>query len=402
MPMTDTNPTYRTGGPKKMVIVSFVGNPMLNTDGNLVRIRNVLQFLVESDFNVTFYSFVGGSVWPWSANDEIDFRARFPTVSLVRDRRNFWLSLVQHLKSKLTALAPTLTAKIVAVTVPGLTPEWSRLRAEYPDAVFLLNYAMNATQLNGVDLSRACIETHDLWFRALALSRGQPIWHWYIARCMRRELSILDAARVVLSISRTEHTVFETLLQSSKIYYLPPNFKPQNEPKSSKAKEIDLLFLGSGNNKNIRGINGFLEMYRTWKLKPTLAIAGNVSSHVQVHPVSNSSVSILGHVESLPWLYEGVRAVICPVGGTGVNIKIFEALAHGKPAFATRAAIAALPKGSEECVFPLSETCIREVLADPGKLRAASTAALKYVDSPQIRNLWVDFGQALRDLLNGV
>ena len=128
-----------------MVIVSFVGNPMLKTDGNLVRIRHVLQFLVEFDFNVTFYSFVGGSVWPWSANDEIDFRASFPTVSLVRDRRNFGLSLVQHLKSKLTALAPTLTAKIVAVTVPGLTPEWSRLRAEYPDAVFLLNYAMNAT-----------------------------------------------------------------------------------------------------------------------------------------------------------------------------------------------------------------------------------------------------------------
>ena len=400
--MTDTNPTYRTGSHKKMVIVSFLGNPMLKTDGNLVRIRNVLQFLVESDFNVTFYSFVGTSVWPWSANDEIDFRATFPKISLVRDRRNFRLSLLEHLKRKLTALAPTLTAKIVAVTVPGLTPEWSRLRAEYPDAVFLLNYARNATQLNGVDLSRACIETHDLGFRALALSRGHPIWHSYIVRYMRRELSILDAARVVLSISRTEHTVFETLLQSPKIYYLPPNIKSQNEPEPSKAKEIDLLFLGSGNYKNVRGINGFLKMYRTWKVKPTLAIAGNVSSHVQVQPDSDSSVSIMGHVECLPQLYESVRAVICPVEGTGVNIKIFEALAHGKPAFASRAAIAALPKGSEECVFPLTETCIREVLADPYKMHAASTAALKYVENPYIRDLWADFEQALRDLLNGV
>jgi glycosyltransferase involved in cell wall biosynthesis len=219
---------------------------------------------------------------------------------------------------------------------------------------------------------------------------------------MRRELSILDAARVVLSISRTEHTVFEMLLQSSKINYLPPNNKPQNEPEPSKAKKIDLLFLGSGNYKNVRGINGFLEMYRTWKLKPTLAIAGTVSSHVQVDPVSDSSVSVMGHVKSLPSLYEGVRAAICPVEGTGVNIKILEALAYGKPSFATRAAIAALPQGSEECVFPLTETCIREMLTDPDKMRAASAAALKYVDSPHIRNLWADFGQALGDLFNGV
>src|SRR3984893_241723 len=212
MPMTDTNLTHRAGSPKKMAIVCFLGNPMPNTDGNLVRIRKVLQFLVESDFNVTFYSFGGTSVWPWSTKDEIDFRVSFPKVSLVRDRRSFWLDLVERIKNNLSALAPSLTAQIVAVTVPGLTPEWSLLRAKYPDAVFLLNYALNATQLNGVDLSRACIETHDLCFRALALSRRHPIWHWYIVRYMRRELSILDAARVVLSISRTEHTVFETLL----------------------------------------------------------------------------------------------------------------------------------------------------------------------------------------------
>ena len=398
--MTDRFLSQRPDSTKKMVVVTFLGNPMPNTDGNLVRIRSVLQFLVESGFNVTFYSFLGSN-WPWSPEDELNFRTHFPQISLVRDRWNLGLSLAERLKNNLTALAPAFTTRITAITIPGLTPEWSRLRTQYPDAIFLINYVMNATQLNGVDLSRACIETHDLCFRALALYRRRPIWHWDIVRHMGRELSILDAARVVLSISRTEHTVLEMLLQSSKIYYLPPNNKPQNEPDSSNAKKIDLLFLGSGNYKNVRGINGFLEMYQTWKLKPTLAIAGTVSSHVQVDPVSDSSVSVMGHVKNLPSLYEGVRAIICPVEGTGVNIKLLEALAYGKPAFATRAAIAALPQGSEECVFPLTETCIREVLTDPDKMRAASAAALKYVDSPHIRNLWADFGQALRDLLNG-
>ena len=398
--MTESALSQRPGVAKKMVVVTFFGNPMPNTDGNLVRIRNVLQFLVESGFNVTFYSFLGTS-WPWSSEDELHFRATFPQISLVRDRWNLGLSLAERLKNNLIALAPSLTARIMPISVPGLTPEWSRLRRKYPEAIFLINYAMNATQLNGVDLSRACIETHDLAFREFALNRGRPIWHWDIVRRMRRELSILDAARVVLSISRTEHTLFEMLLQSSKIYYLPPNNKRRDEPKPSTAKKIDLLFLGSGNYKNVRGINGFLKLYRTWKLKPTLAIVGTVSSHVLVDAVSDSSVSVMGYVENLPSLYEGVRAAICPVDGTGVNIKLLEALAYGKPAFATCAAIAALPEGSEECVFPLTETCIREVLTDPDKLRAASAAALKYIDSPHFRNLWAAFGQALRDLLNG-
>ena len=383
-----------------MVVVTFLGNPMPNSDGNLLRIRTVLQFLVEFGFNVTFYSFVGSGAWPWTAKDELNFCTTFPQVPLVIDRWNFGLTLVERFKNNLSALAPSLTTRIVAASVPSLTPKWSKLRAEYPDAVYLLNYAMNATQLNGIDLSRACIDTHDLCFRERALYHGLPIWHWDILRQMRRELSILDAAGVVLTISRTEHSVLETLLQTPKVCYLPPHNKPLTEPDSHTVAQTDLLFLGSGNYKNVRGINSFLEAYRTWKSRPTLAIAGSVSSHAIVDLAGDFSVSIMGYVENLPLLYQGVRAAICPVEGTGVNIKLLEALAYGKPVFASAGAIAALPRGWEGCVFPLTETSIREVLDDANRLRAASAAALKYVDSPYIRGLWADFQQALRDLLN--
>ena len=401
MSMPDSNLHHRGGNAKKMVIVSFLGNPMPNTDGNLVRICKVLQFLVESGFNVTFYSFVASTVWPWNEKDERDFRANFPQVSLVRDRWNVWLALVERLKNNLIALAPSFAARIAAVSVPGLTPKWSRLRADYPDAVILLNYVMNATQLNGVEVTRACIETHDLCFRELALNRRQPIWHWDILRRMRRELAILDAAALVLSISRTEHAVFETLLQTPKVCYLPPYNKPRMEPNACNAATIDLLFLGSGNYKNIRGINSFLEEYRTWKTKPTLAIAGTVSGHVNVDPITDAGVCVMGYVEDLASLYRRARATICPVEGTGVNMKLVEALAYGKPTFASAAGIAALPQGSEECVFPLTEICIQEVLYDAKKLSAAGAAALKYVDSPYIHSLWADFRQVMRDLLNG-
>ena len=112
--------------------------------------RTVLQFLVEFGFNVTFYSFAGSGAWPWTAKDELNFRTKFPQISLVIDRWNFGLTLVQRFKNNLSALAPSLTTRIVAASVPSLTPKWSKLRAEYPDAVYLLNYAMNATNSTGL------------------------------------------------------------------------------------------------------------------------------------------------------------------------------------------------------------------------------------------------------------
>jgi glycosyltransferase involved in cell wall biosynthesis len=173
------------------------------------------------------------------------------------------------------------------------------------------------------------------------------------------------------------------------------------EDESSNSQKTDLLFLGSKNYKNVRGINDFLARYRTWNTRPTLAIAGTVSNYVEVDHVNEPSVSVLGYVPDLLSLYQSVCATICPVDGTGVNIKLLEALAYGKPSFASSSAIAALPPGWEGCVFPLTETSIREVLDDANRLRAASAAALKYVASPYIRGLWSEFRQALIDLSDG-
>ena len=44
--------------------------------------------------------------------------------------------------------------------------------------------------------------------------------------------------------------------------------------------------------------------------------------------------------------------MICPVEGTGANIKVLEALAYGKPVFACESAISGLPPGSEFVCVP--------------------------------------------------
>jgi glycosyltransferase involved in cell wall biosynthesis len=382
---------------------------MPETDGNYARMRQVLRFLMDSgDFNVIFYSYSETREPRWTAKDEAKFRAMFPRVVLVHDKTSRRIQIVERIKSNFTALVPALTARIVRIGVPGLTPKWAQLRAEHPDGLYLLNYALSAVQLNGIDLSKSCIESHDLCFRAHADVRGRPIWNWEVLRYLRRELSILDAAAIVLAIAYTEKTILDAFLRKPRICYLPPHYRPQREVEQVQEAEqvqsemtarekTDLLFLGSDNFKNIRGINEFLKDYRRWKIRPDLAIAGKVSTHAEVNPARDRTIKVLGYVADLPSLYESVRATICPIEGTGVNIKLLEALSYGKPTFASQEAIAALPPGSEDCVFPLTETSVRELIDNPAKLRLASVAALKYVDSPYVRGLWSDFRQALLD-----
>ncbi len=383
----------------KHVIVYFTGNPMPSITGNRARIRQVVGFLAAAGFRVTFYSYRNvAREEVWSADDELTFRTMFPTVSLVLESWNGGLTLARRIRNNIYAFAPALTARVARFRIPRLAPNWERLRASNPDAVYLLNYASSVAELNGIELMRTCIDTHDLIFRDHALKYGRPIWSWDIIRRMRRELSILNAAAIVLAITPAEKAVLDAFLNGREILYLPPHYRPKGDIVGDTPTTSDLLFLGSDNYKNIRGINNFLEHYCRWTWRPSLVIAGQVSGNLRRNVDLPNTVTALGWVPDLTALYRSVRAAICPVGGTGVNIKLLEALAYGKPVFATSSAIAALPPGCEGCVFPLTEESIRAVLGDKDRLRCASDAARDYVDGAAIRQLWSDFRRALIDL----
>jgi hypothetical protein len=206
---------------------------------------------------------------------------------------------------------------------------------------------------------------------------------------------------MVITIAPNEQTFFELMLSGPKVCYVPPRIAPIENDYPSAVPATDLLFVGSDNKKNIYGINLFLSEYRSWQASPSLAIAGRVCDYAECGLIHGQSVQLKGYVRDLPSLYRSVRAVICPVEGTGVNIKAMEALAYGKPMFAYASAIAGLPPGSQECVFPLTEESVCSLLADPERLEKASRAALKYANSPLIYQAWCDLRDDLRRLTTG-
>lgn len=382
---------------RPQVLVTFLGDPTPRTAGNLERIRQMLHYLCNAGLDVTFYSYTNAPSGRWTRETEASFYREFPTIRRVTDEWNGLLGWVTRFKNNATAFFPSATKQILGFSVPGLTPNWRRLIKTLRPKIILINYAMNAGQLNGVDLSKCVVETHDLEFWHISLSKGHPLWHWDTLRRLRREIAILDNVKVVISIARTELYFHEAMLPAAETCYLPP-LVASRPVERRHDPQYDLLFIGNTTYKNVDGINSFLRAVRGWRRTPSLAIAGTVGDLVAMPPDLASRVTTLGYVEDLQALYASARLAICPVVGTGVNMKIFEALAFGRPVLACRPAISALPPGSEECVFELSERTAEHFLTNEAALASASRAASAYVDSPQIKAYWATFVERLRKL----
>ncbi|MGA8610512.1 MAG: glycosyltransferase [Xanthobacteraceae bacterium] len=390
----------RLGHPtQRPIVAAFFGNPMIRSDGCHARVLEMLDFLSEFGSDLTFYSFENYPVWPWSEHHITEFKRTFPNVHLVLDRWSRSANLLRRCKNALCSLMPQVSATLAELTVPWILPEWIKIRRNHRDAIYFITYADSLTQLNGIDFSRVIVDTHDLSFRNYGLVTGKSAWRPGVIRRLRRELSLLESTAMVIAIAPNETSFFQLMLKSTKVCYVPPRIPPAGKIHENTAIEADILFVGSDNVKNVRYINSFLSKYQRWRSFPSLAVAGNVCRHLSGEYLRAGNIKVKGYVDDLPALYRSVRAVICPVEGTGVNIKAMEALAYGKPVFASASAIGGLPPGSEACVFPLGEESVCGLLADPERLKQASQAAVAYVDSPFIRQAWSNLGDDLRSMI---
>jgi glycosyltransferase involved in cell wall biosynthesis len=98
-----------------------------------------------------------------------------------------------------------------------------------------------------------------------------------------------------------------------------------------------LLFVGSSASANVDGLDWFLaEIWpRILAERPDtkLTVAGSVCTAITSTPVG---VSLRGRVPDLTPLYRRADVVISPLRvGSGLKIKLIEALAHGKPVVGT-------------------------------------------------------------------
>ena len=178
---------------------------------------------------------------------------------------------------------------------------------------------------------RSGIVMHDLFHRREGQS-GDTV----SAISRADELAMLGSADAVIAIQASEAAFVAEHLPASEVILAPMAAQPVSAP--SVGADDRLLFVGSNTGPNVVGLRWFLDevwpKVRAGRPNVALTVAGNVgwSFAGEAYP----GVHFAGLVDDLAPLYEAAGVVISPLTfGSGLKIKLIEAMARGKAVVAT-------------------------------------------------------------------
>ena len=366
----------------RSIIMFATSDFTLRKNGSHVRMAELASFLESNFAGATIYGFRDHPDDPWDAAAEARFARAHPRLKLVLDQKSGLSARITKVKTALLYALPGKVARILAMREKGRTPNWDRLLGADKPPLVIVNWVDGAVWLNGVPSEHLWIESHDVKFLKYAKKVGAQIYSQKVSRKMASEAAILSVASGIVAISPVDRVLLEALAPNNNVYFVPTytTFAAPAAAAQATQHQYDLLFVGALNPFNADGLREFAERNHDWLQHKRLAVAGKVTQDEALHAALAKlpKADILGFVDDLGDLYATSKVVLSPVDGTGLKIKVLEALGHGKPVAASTHTRDGLPPGHQDCVFNLAPATIDQLLDDPAAYRLAAAAAREY------------------------
>lgn len=233
----------------------------------------------------------------------------------------------------------------------------SLLRQQHYDWFWVNNvdYAHLAVKQKLAD-TKTLIDMHDIASR-LRLVRKNIDYSKHLTfdyeKNLAQEIKLIRQFDTVIIDSQYEKKLLSEHLRFEQLKCIPHQFAEATLdttaqiPYSSREFEYDILFVGSINQPNKDGLNFFLKSVfpKIVAQKQTVkfAIAGKISSQVEIDESVKANVYSPGFVPSIAELYLKSRLVVCPLlTGAGTKFKLVEAIAYGMPVVTTDTCASAL------------------------------------------------------------
>lgn len=167
-----------------------------------------------------------------------------------------------------------------------------------------------------------CIDTHDF-----LTSQFQDLKGFSLGKYFQKEIEILNNFEKIFVISIEENYLFSQFVKKEVItvsHIIENNFS-----KTTDSKKYDLIYVASSNSHNIAGANWFFnEVYPLLNKEIKFLVVGKICNYIQ----DFGNVTKLSFVDNLDDYYSDSKVAICPMfSGTGLKIKVVEALSFGLP-----------------------------------------------------------------------
>jgi glycosyltransferase involved in cell wall biosynthesis len=313
----------------KKILFFFPENPFSNRAGNVTRAKTTLTILKKLGHRIDLVGVKD------IYNEQKDSTAVDPAIVdnlfLIRQKppknktsRDYW----EH---KLSKMYRKPNEYNVALTAFAKKEFVNLFLAKNYDAV-VINYEFwtGLIEHDAMKNTLKIIDTHD-WITLNEFYKNKKL---DIGKRFSEEIRNLSKFDKVITISEEEHIVFNRFLED-KVIHIPPSFFSHfnNHPE----KKYDLIFVGSENYFNIQSMQWFFK--NVHPLLPediNMMVIGRICKHLE----EKKNVTFIEFAENLEQYYYQSRIAICPMlEGTGIKIKVIEALSYGLPVVGTERAV---------------------------------------------------------------
>jgi glycosyltransferase involved in cell wall biosynthesis len=352
-----------------MRLLTISNTPFLPaTAGNRRRIDAMLAFFLDRGIEVGMVMLPADDIDTW---DVEGMRARLPLFEIAAPPplrpadalQAAWsqagAGLGQALRRLRHASAPSRSS---SGRLDAWCPRWFRTRTaalieQWDPDVVLVEYVFLSACLirippHGVRPRRRVIDAHDVMHRRLdvyATAGLRPTWFHTTAAEEGRGLARAD---LVLAIHEADAEILRPLVPGRTVLVVPHGQTVRSLAAEDAAPER-LLYVASYNDLNVHALGWFLRevwpRVRVARPAAALGVCGNIAEKLGSLP---GGVTVRGPLPSVRDEYARARLVIDPAqAATGLQIKLVEALCHGRPVVATPAGAAGIDSGPDNGVM---------------------------------------------------
>jgi glycosyltransferase involved in cell wall biosynthesis len=379
------------------------------TAGNRARIAEMLAYLQERGAEVALLMLPAADLAEWDtdtmrgqlshfeiarppASAPPAAAGRLPVPSALAGPLRPLLGRVARRLRRLLAASPLLPTSPIGLD--DWCPPWFRLRAaaferEWRPDVVLVQYVYLSACLEALDprpdRSRTTvIDAHDVMHHRRAAYRQARLRPQWFHTTRAEEQRGLARADIVLAIQEEDARTFRQMGVRDPLVVV--HGRPVTPMPAHEAEPARLLFVGSYNDFNVRGLQWFIAdvwpMIRAAVPDCELIVCGNIAK--RLHP-GGPGIVFRGVISDLGREYAASRVVINPIqAGTGLKIKVAEALCHGRPVVSTPNGVAGFPASGNGIIVAHGATnfaeTIHRLLRDGALWRRQVEAAARYAE----------------------
>jgi len=313
---------------QKKVLYFFPENPFSNRAGNVTRAKTTLDIFKKLGCQIDL---VGIEDIYKEKEDNTDFDKNVIDALFLLSRRPLKkIGSLEYWRYKFSK--QTHKNKSNPILTNYIKEGFRRILELKKYDYVMINYEFWSGLLDN-DLSYnpiKIVDTHD-WITLNEFYKNSSL---KIGERFEEEINNLAKFDQVITISNDENFVFKGFL-GNKVTHIPPSFPTRFSDDSE--KKYDIIFVGSDNIFNIKSLNWFFEnVYPLLPHNLNIIIIGRVCRHIK----KIKNVEYLEFAEDLDEYYVQSKIAICPMlEGTGIKIKVIEALSYALPVVGTERAI---------------------------------------------------------------